>query len=121
MEINFGNFLEQKRKQKGMTMRKFAELIPMSAPYLSDIEKNRRNPPPIDKLNRIAEVLCLTDEEKIEMLNLAGSGRDEVAPDLPEYIKSNDFVATALRTAKDLGAGEEEWLEFVEELKKRRG
>ena len=92
MRKTFGSFLEQKRKEKGMTMRQFADLIPMSAPYLSDIEKNRRNPPPIDKLNRIAEVLCLTEEENIEMLNLAGSGRDEVAPDLPEYIKSNDFV-----------------------------
>lgn len=119
--ISFGKFLENKRKERKLTMRAFADKIPMTAPYLSDIEKGRRNPPPIEKLERISEVLGLTDEEKTEMLDLAGEGRDEVAPDLPQYIKENDFVSAALRTAKDLGADEEDWLKFVEELKNRRG
>ena len=42
-------------------------------------------------------------------------------PDLPEYIMNRDYVAAALRTARDLDAGEEEWLRFVEELKQRKG
>ena len=55
------------------------------------------------------------------MLNLAGKKRDSVAPDLPEYIMQHDYVAAALRTARDLDAGEEEWLRFVDELKQRKG
>jgi hypothetical protein len=31
------------------------------------------------------------------------------------------YVAAALRTARDLDAGEKEWNEFIEELKKRKG
>lgn len=32
-----------------------------------------------------------------------------------------DYVSAALRTARDLDAGEEEWQRFVEELRKRKG
>jgi hypothetical protein len=55
------------------------------------------------------------------MLDLAGKQRDAVAPDIPAYIKENDYVAAALRTVRDLGANEEDWDKFVEELKQRKG
>jgi hypothetical protein len=55
------------------------------------------------------------------MFDLAGKKRDTVAPDLPDYIMDHDYVSAALRTARDLGAGEEEWNKFVEDLKKREG
>jgi hypothetical protein len=47
--------------------------------------------------------------------------RNSVAPDLPEYIIGRDYVSAALRTARDLDAGEAEWMRFVDELKKRKG
>jgi len=46
--------------------------------------------------------------------------RNTVVPDLPEYV-GKDYVSCALRKARDLGAGEAEWLKFVEKLKKRKG
>ena len=55
------------------------------------------------------------------MLDLAGKKRNAVAPDLPDYIIQRDYVSAALRTARDLDAGEEEWNQFVKELKERRG
>lgn len=118
---NFGAFLQQKRIDRNITLRKLAELLGFSAPFLSDVEKDRRNPPELSKLQQIAQILCLSPEENEEMLNLAGKKRDSVAPDLPEYIMQHDYVAAALRTARDLDAGEEEWLRFVDELKQRKG
>ena len=118
---NFGEFLQRKREEKQITLRKMAELLGFSAPFLSDVEKDRRNPPELAKLEQIADILGLSYEEKEIMYNLAGKKRDSVAPDLPEYIMSRDYVAAALRTARDLDAGEEEWLRFVEELKQRKG
>ena len=96
-----------------------ADMLGVSAPFLTDVEKDRRNPFDIEKLNQLAHILELTKEEKDEMLNLAGKKRKAVAPDLPEYIMQRDYVSAALRTARDLDAGEEEWQRFVEELKKR--
>ena len=119
--VNFGEFLQRKREEKQITLRKMAELLGFSAPFLSDVEKDRRNPPELAKLEQIADILGLSYEEKETMFNLAGKKRDSVAPDLPEYIMSRDYVAAALRTARDLDAGEEEWLRFVEELRQRKG
>lgn len=118
---NFGEFLQKKREAKQIALRKMAEMLKMSAPYLSDIEKGRRNPPEMDKLDQIAQILLLSDEERTVMLDLAGKMRNTVAPDLPEYIMERDYVSAALRTARDLDASEADWLRFVEELKQRKG
>ena len=118
---SFGEFLKKKRLENEITLRKMAELIGITAPYLTDIEKDRRNPPEIQKLDKIAEILSLTEEEKAVMFDLAGKQRNSVAPDLPDYIMKRDYVAAALRTARDLDADEDDWLKFVEELKQRKG
>ena len=117
---NFGEFLQKKREGKKVTLRKMADMLGFSAPFLSDVEKDRRNPPEKDKLDMIVNILGLSEEEKDLMFNLAGRRRNTVAPDLPEYIMERDYVSSALRTARDLNASEEEWMACVEELKKRR-
>ena len=101
--------------------RQLAEKLGVSAPFLSDVEKGRRNSLDIDKLDILKQILSLSEEEYHKMLDLAGKQRNTVAPDLPKYIMDRDYVAAALRTARDLDAGEEEWLRFVEELKNRKG
>ena len=118
---NFGEFVQEKREEKQITLRKFADTIGFSAPFWSDVEKDRRNPPEIDKLHLIARILNLTESENALMLDLAGKKRNSVAPDLPDYIMERDYVAAALRTARDLDAGEKEWNEFIDELRKRKG
>ena len=118
---NFGEFVQEKREEKQITLRKFADTIGFSAPFWSDVEKDRRNPPEIDKLHLIARILNLTESENAIMLDLAGKKRNAVAPDLPDYIMERGYVAAALRTARDLDAGEKEWNEFIEELRKRKG
>ena len=118
---NFGEFISQKRAGKQITLRKMADMLGVSAPFLTDVEKDRRNPFGLEKLTQLAKILDLSDEERELMYNLAGRKRNAVAPDLPEYIMERDYVSAALRTARDLDAGEEEWKQFEEELKKRKG
>lgn len=118
---NFGEFLAEKREEHDFTMREFARQLGVSAPFLSDVEKNRTAPLTKERLEKVAEILNLSREEQDGMYDLVGKQRNVVAPDLPDYIKGRDYVSVALRTARDLDAGEEEWLRFVEELKKRKG
>lgn len=118
---NFGDFIQQKREVARITLRGMADKLGLSAAYWSDIEKDRRNPPEMDKLDQIAQVLDLSEEDKSIMLDLAGKKRNSVAPDLPDYIMERDYVAAALRTARDLDASEAEWMKFVEDLKRRKG
>lgn len=117
---NFGEFLLSKRNERDVTLRELARQLNVSAPYLSDVEKNRCAPLILERLEKVTLILELTEEEQIEMYDLIGKQKDIVAPDLPEYIKGRDYVSVALRTARDLDAGEEEWLQFVEELKKNK-
>ena len=121
MYANFGEFISKKRVEKKITLRKMADMLGVSAPFLTDVEKDRRNPFDMEKLTQLAQILNLSKEENAQMLDLAGKKRNAVAPDLPEYIMERDYVSAALRTARDLDAGEEEWIRFVEELRKRKG
>ena len=121
MYANFGEFISKKRVEKKITLRKMADMLGVSAPFLTDVEKDRRNPFDMEKLTQLAQILNLSKEENAQMLDLAGKKRNAVAPDLPEYIMERDYVSAALRTARDWDAGEEEWNQFVEELRKRKG
>lgn len=118
---NFGEFIKTKREEKQITLRKMAELLDCSAPFLSDVEKDRRNPFDMEKLELLSDILALSPEDNALMYDLAGKKRNSVAPDLPDYIMQRDYVSAALRTARDLDAGEQEWMQFVEDLKKRKG
>jgi len=117
---NFGQYLFMMREKKDITLREMARLLGVSAPFLSDVEKNRCAPLTAERLEKVASIFNLSATEKAEMYDLVGRQRDIVAPDLPEYIKRREYVSAALRTARDLDAGEEEWQRFVDELKKRK-
>ena len=118
---NFGDFLYQKRIENKITMRQMADELGVSPVFVSDIEKDRRNPFDVNRLRQLVPFLNLTDEERDLMYDLAGKKRNEVAPDLHDYITENDYVSAALRTCRDLEVGEEEWARMVEELKQRKG
>ena len=116
---NFGEFIAKKRLERRITLRKMAEMLDCSATFLSDIEKDRRNPLDMERIEKLSQILVLSEEEHNEMLDLAGRKRNSVAPDLPNYIMNRSYVSAALRTARDLNAGEAEWQKFIDDLEKR--
>ncbi len=118
---SFGDFLHAKRMEKGISYRELAEAIHVTAPYISDIEKGRRNAPVMEKLKILSEYLELSEEEEIIMFDLAGDKKDGIPPDLPDYIKGNTQVVSALRTARALGADKDDWQRFIDDLKNRKG
>lgn len=50
----FGGLIRAKRISLAVALRQMAQRLEVSAPYLSDIEHDRRNPPPSDLLEKIA-------------------------------------------------------------------
>ena len=68
-------------------------------------------------MEKLVEVLGLNEDERNEMYDLAAKDRDNtVAPDISEYVKSNDAVRVALRKARNLNLGEQEWLKIIEKM-----
>ncbi|MFP3153390.1 helix-turn-helix transcriptional regulator [Lachnospiraceae bacterium ZAX-1] len=123
MAGEFGQYIDQKRRGKGVggtdiMLKDIANAMGFTATYLSDIIKGRRNPPEMKILEKIAEVLCLDETERTELLDLAGRERDEAAPDLPEYImdESLPHVRIALRRANSKNLGDDFWRKVVEEM-----
>ena len=84
----------------------------------NDIVKGRRNPPDVETLRKIAIVLNLDSEEKALMYDLAGRERNEAAPDLPEYLMSEDIphVRAALRRASDKKLGDDFWKRVFDQI-----
>ena len=117
----FAAYITDIREDRKFTLRQMAEALKVSPAYYSDVEKGRRNPLSYEKLEHLAEVTSMTEEEKRTMYDLAGKDRSEVPPDLPDYIMRRDYVSAALRTARDLGADQKDWEAFVADLKRRKG
>lgn len=115
---NFGGFIAAKRIEHRITLRRMAEMLGCSAAFLSDVEKNRRKPLDLERLEKLSVILQLSAEDKVLMFDLAGNQR-VIAPDLPQYINDNNYVRFALRKARDLNASEAEWREFVQALEKK--
>lgn len=117
MEKTFGTFIKEKRLEKGVNLRKLATLLNLAPSYISDIENGNRNSPSPDIMEKLVIILELCEDERNEMYDLCAKNKaNTVAPDISEYVKSNDAVRVALRKAKNLNLGEQEWLKIIEKM-----
>jgi len=53
MILQFGEFIAEKRKGQGISLRGMADELGITPAYLSDIEKSRRNPQTLIRLKRL--------------------------------------------------------------------
>ncbi len=118
--VTFGEYLKHKREQKQISLREVARTLGVSAPFLSDVENNRRGPLTEERLADLAKVLNLNEKEKAEMYDIVGKQKGLLAPDLNPYVTERPYVNAALRTARNLEANEEDWQRFVDDLIKRK-
>ena len=123
MAGEFGKFIDEKRRGRApggsdILLKDIAAAMGVTATYRSDIVKGRRNPPDVETLRKIAIVLNLDSEEKALMYDLAGRERNEAAPDLPEYLMSEDIphVRAALRRASDKKLGDDFWKRVFDQI-----
>lgn len=114
--MTFGEFIKEKRLNKGITLRTFANMIDIAPTYMSDIEKSKRNAPTQEILERMVKELELSNEEANKLFDLAASSKDAIAQDLKEYVNDNQNVRVALRKAKDLNLGDDERIKIIENM-----
>lgn len=123
-DISFGNYIESIRLTSGKSLRETAKAIGVSPQFYSEVEKDRRCAFTADRLEKLKTFLGMAEEQATEMYNKAAESRkskDVVVPqDFSNYIVERDYAMQALRVAKELGADEQDWEKFIEELKKRK-
>ena len=121
--MTFGDYLKQKRLDKEITLRGFAKLVDISPVYLCDLEKGRKAAPSMEVMQKMVSKLALNKEESERFYDLAAleqTAKNPIPKDLNAFLKDNRVIVSALRTAKDLDATDEEWQDFIDKLRKSR-
>lgn len=95
--MDFGEYINKKRKEKNFSIRQLAEKLDISFTYLSDVEKGRAKAFKQETLKKIIEVLQLNKEETDILNDLAGESQSTVAPDVAEYLKNHPEAVAAFR------------------------
>ena len=106
-----------------MKAKTFAELLEISPAYLSSLEKESRQPPSNELLEKIAAILGLSTDERYQLFDLAGKDKNpkEISKDLTDYIYQNPQILELLRYAMKCNLSEREWsviLSFVNRVYK---
>ena len=116
---DFGKMLHKARKAKRITLRSLGEYVGLSVGYLSDIEHNRKNPPKLEKVEKIEEALGIFDGS---LVRLASVLRRKVPKDLSNHLMLKPNLSQVLcRVDEDFHDDEiDEVLEFIKQLQKRR-
>lgn len=128
-EKTFGELLSSIRKENRNkpSLRATAAALGISPQYYSEVEKDRRGVLARDRLESFCDFMELSREESEMLYNKAAEAKNDkcnkntaIPQDFSNYIMEQDYVVKALRVAKEVDAGEEEWLAFIEEMRKKR-
>jgi len=109
----FGKVLRERRLEKEISLRRFAEMIEVSPTYLSLIETGRVDYPPADE--RVRRMAAVLGADANEWLALAG----RVPDDMENIILSEPEMPALLRTVKGMSGAEIR--RVIEDIKKKRG
>ncbi len=91
-KISFANFVRKERKAREIGVRQMAQIVGVSPPYISQIERNRYSPPTEERVRAIAQVIeCDPDE----LLAMAG----RISADVEEIIHQRPVELSALLRA----------------------
>ena len=82
----FGTFIKEKRQQRDISLRKFADQIGISPVYLSNLENDRMPAPKDEVVSTMARLLLLNDTDTAMLYDLAAKAKSNVtvSQDLPE-------------------------------------
>jgi transcriptional regulator with XRE-family HTH domain len=84
--MSFGTFIRNKRLEKGYTLRKFSELIDISATYISRMERDEIDPPGEGKINAMANLLSIDPEQLVFMAGKLPSKVKTMVIDRPALV-----------------------------------
>ena len=122
--MRFGDFIKKKRLNHPdeLTLKEVSQMLKISLSFLSDVENNRRKPFDKDRIEKFAERLGLTEEEKATMFDLAARDRREVPSDIEDimmYGEIGEMARLALRKSNAGEINEEDWKRFIREMEKK--
>ena len=126
-QMRFGDFIRQKRLEREKLQADIAKALDISISFVSEMERRQRLPFEPVKLEKFAEYLNLTAEEKAQMYDVASREHNEVPADIADTFIYEDVGNMARFALREFQAGnleEEDWKQLIrkaEENKRRKG
>jgi transcriptional regulator with XRE-family HTH domain len=108
-----GEEIRRRRLEAGITLRKFAVKVGISAAHLSDVEHDRRRPSE-DVLKRIAAELKRGTYEALDLL------MPRLEPEMQEWVAETPEVRQMLRAVRESGRDPREVLREIQLMLKRQ-
>jgi transcriptional regulator with XRE-family HTH domain len=93
-----GEIIRRQRELSEMSMRQFSELVGISNPYLSQIERGLREPSE-RVVDAIAQALRTTTDALYEQAGIAPEDEVEEGVSVPDAIRADERLTTAERRA----------------------
>lgn len=112
-KISFGTYIRSLRLLRGFGLRELARQLGISAPYLSDLEKDKRGAPPVDLVRTIGKILD-ADAEKI--YDLAGKSRNTIASDIEDLLIAKPEIVSLLRSVNFFSLSNQQILKIKESM-----
>ena len=121
----FGDYISNKRREKGVTLRTMAKDLSISVSYLSDLEQGNKMPPNSssdkykDLINKIMDYLNMNEDDKQLCLKYADIDlikKGHVSNDITNYMEKTPLAGVALRKAKDLNYSNDDWEKIINNL-----
>ena len=109
----FGTYIRSLRLYRGFGLRELARQLGISAPYLSDLEKDKRGAPPVDLVRAIVKIL---DADSENIYDLAGKSRNTIASDIEDLLIAKPEIVSLLRSANFFNLSKKQILEIKETM-----
>lgn len=121
-KLTFGKCIKEQRIEKGITLRKAASGIGISAVYLYDIEKGAR-PAPInnnlDIIYKIGSALSIPEDQMDTVIDMAYFSHGYHS-DIEMYLSQRPNARKFIRRASELDLSDDEWENLLKEINKRQ-
>lgn len=113
--MDFGEFVANKRRESGKTIRELSEIIKISPAYFCNMEKGKRPAPSGEIQNVLADALRLSEKDKELFFELAAETKRDgtLAYDISEYVNGDENIKVFLRQASKFGICGQELLEYI--------
>lgn len=104
-KLVFGQVLKEIRSSREMSLRGLANVLGVSAVYLSDLEKNSRKVT-LSVIEKIESNLILTEQEEETIMNAFTHDRLNIPVDLLYYLIDNNLLESIKTIQKEDENGE---------------
>jgi transcriptional regulator with XRE-family HTH domain/DNA-binding CsgD family transcriptional regulator len=105
----FGNILREKRRARGFSQRRLAEMADIDFSYISKLENGRLQPPSAETIIRFAKILRCTAEELLASAN-------KLPTEIKDSLTGQPAALRFLQEASKLRPTREEWEYMTGEL-----